>query len=301
MNLTKKAFLIFILLYNSQFAQDSLQEALKYYPLHIGDYWEYHVTKTYDNPNNMEEWIGAKWITGDTILSNNKKYFIIESNRLGTENSDFIEKRLIRIDSTTDNVYEYLGSDVMIDSLLMRVNDTLYYKMISVVDYYYKLVFGDSVETKLYKFYGVTNENISLSYELAKGFGEIHRSYSYAPSYTIYLEYDLTYAKIDGIEYGVKTDVKTNKKMNEKFWLGQNYPNPFNPSTTINYSLKKPGFVQIKVYDVLGKEMATLVNGKKTAGNYSVMFNGNNLSSGVYFYVLDYGETKLLKKMMLLK
>lgn len=82
--------------------------------------------------------------------------------------------------------------------------------------------------------------------------------------------------------------------------LSQNYPNPFNPSTVISYRLPVIGFVTLKVYDILGREVATLVNEEKPAGEYEVEFNGTNLPSGIYFYQLarQYSETK---KMILLK
>jgi enterochelin esterase-like enzyme len=75
-----------------------------------------------------------------------------------------------------------------------------------------------------------------------------------------------------------------NKEAVSEFSLSQNYPNPFNPVTNINYSLAQAGFVTIKVYNLLGEEISTLVNGEKTAGSYKVMFSGTNLSSGIYFY-----------------
>ena len=83
--------------------------------------------------------------------------------------------------------------------------------------------------------------------------------------------------------------------------LSQNYPNPFNPTTTISYSINEKGFVQLKVYDVLGKEIATLVKEEKSAGNYSVKFNGNNLPSGVYFYALRVNNFVQNRKMVLLR
>jgi len=87
----------------------------------------------------------------------------------------------------------------------------------------------------------------------------------------------------------------------EEFTLRQNYPNPFNPSTRISYSLPSAGFVSLKVYDVLGNEIATLVNENKLAGNYEADFIGGNLASGVYLYVLRYENQIYSKKMMLLK
>lgn len=87
----------------------------------------------------------------------------------------------------------------------------------------------------------------------------------------------------------------------KEYNLSQNYPNPFNPTTQINYSVPKTSLVTIKVYDILGKEVATLVNKEKTAGNYPVQFNATSLSSGVYFYRLQAGDYIETKKMILLK
>jgi len=82
-----------------------------------------------------------------------------------------------------------------------------------------------------------------------------------------------------------------------------NYPNPFNPSTVISYQLPERNFITIKVYDILGREIATLVNEYKEAGNYSVEFSANKyqLSSGIYFYTLKAGKNFAVKKMMLVK
>jgi hypothetical protein len=74
------------------------------------------------------------------------------------------------------------------------------------------------------------------------------------------------------------------------FALHQNYPNPFNPATTINYSLPKSGLVTIKVYDILGREIITLVNEINSPGNYTIQFNGSKLSSGIYFYRMQAGN-----------
>ncbi len=107
------------------------------------------------------------------------------------------------------------------------------------------------------------------------------------------------------VSYPVKTvtGILYNKTVPDNFKLYQNYPNPFNPSTTINYSIPKRSFVLLKVYDILGNEIATLVNGEENAGNYSVQFNSgiNHLASGIYFYKLQAGEFTATKKLILLK
>jgi len=89
--------------------------------------------------------------------------------------------------------------------------------------------------------------------------------------------------------------------INPEFRLSQNYPNPFNPSTTINYSIPVDGFVQIRVFDMLGKEVKTLVNEFRRKGNYEARFDGANLASGVYFYRIQCGSNIQTKKMIFQK
>jgi len=106
--------------------------------------------------------------------------------------------------------------------------------------------------------------------------------------------------------YGDTTNLITSiKDLSEKlpvqFELFQNYPNPFNPTTTIKYSVAEPGIVSLKVFDILGREVATLVNERKPAGYYEVSFDGSELSSGIYFYQLTAGVFKATKKFVLLK
>ncbi len=107
---------------------------------------------------------------------------------------------------------------------------------------------------------------------------------------------------IDDITSGPATGVGTPITLTpNKYELSQNYPNPFNPTTKINFSLPKQGLVTLKIYDMLGKEISTLVNEIRTAGVYSVDFNAANLSSGAYFYQISAGEFTDVKRMMLIK
>src|SRR5690606_22869742 len=87
----------------------------------------------------------------------------------------------------------------------------------------------------------------------------------------------------------------------ESYSLAQNHQNPFNPTTTIAFSIPKDMIVKIKIYDIAGREISTLVNELKTAGNHSVAFNRFNLSSGVYFYKNEAGRFVETKRMVLVK
>ncbi len=109
---------------------------------------------------------------------------------------------------------------------------------------------------------------------------------------------------VDGISFiisGVTGVEQADNTVPENFNLEQNYPNPFNPTTQINYSIPSTQNVTLKVYDELGKEVATLVNKDQAAGNYSVDFNASNLASGVYFYRIQAGNFIQMKKMILMK
>ncbi|HSL87709.1 MAG TPA: M20/M25/M40 family metallo-hydrolase, partial [Ignavibacteriaceae bacterium] len=102
------------------------------------------------------------------------------------------------------------------------------------------------------------------------------------------------------------TSIQDEEFIINDFILEQNYPNPFNPTTTIKYSIPDVGTglapsVQLKIYDVLGKEIATLVNEEKQPGVYEVVFDASNLPSGTYFYRLQAGETTETKKLSLIK
>ena len=95
--------------------------------------------------------------------------------------------------------------------------------------------------------------------------------------------------------------VKNDKELPQTFELYQNYPNPFNPSTKIKYSIPELSFVTIKIYDILGNEIATLVGQEQPVGYYYVDFYLPSISSGIYFYQLRAGSYVQTKKMIMLK
>lgn len=131
--------------------------------------------------------------------------------------------------------------------------------------------------TSGYMFEVNVSGNVVWSYNRG---GEIARALRYSTEY------------IDDI-----TDVEESEELPSEFKLSQNYPNPFNPATTISYTLHVSGYTTLKVYDVLGREIATLVNEFKQAGEHWVQFSANSLqlSSGVYFYTLRVGDSSSLR------
>jgi hypothetical protein len=101
--------------------------------------------------------------------------------------------------------------------------------------------------------------------------------------------------------YQQTTDVEENNISVKEFRLFNNYPNPFNPSTVISYQLPVSSYITLKIFDIIGNELATLVNEEKPAGSYQVEFNAANLPSGLYFYKLQAGNYSETKKMLMIK
>ena len=97
------------------------------------------------------------------------------------------------------------------------------------------------------------------------------------------------------------TVVEADTEIPDKFNLSQNYPNPFNPETVIEFSVPESNYITLTVYDLLGREVVKLVNEDLSAGIYNVKFSGENLTSGIYIYVLNNGSEALSHKMMLVK
>ena len=128
------------------------------------------------------------------------------------------------------------------------------------------------------------------------------RAYSYTDSKVAAGTYTYRLKQIDfngSVDYSDEISVEIIKPL--EYVLEQNYPNPFNPSTKIRFQISNIGFVSLKVFDVLGKEIATLVNEVISPGSYEYEFDATNLTSGMYFYKMRAGSFIETKKMILLK
>jgi hypothetical protein len=120
------------------------------------------------------------------------------------------------------------------------------------------------------------------------------------PEKTGVVQYRLKQMDLDGT-YEYSKVVEVDLTLPDKYELSQNYPNPFNPTTSIKYSLAANSRVELKIYNILGKEVAQLVNEVQEAGSYEINFNAANLTSGVYIYELNTGSFKFQRKMILIK
>ncbi len=155
--------------------------------------------------------------------------------------------------------------------------------------------------------YGITNANgnytiaglIPGSYTISTD----KYGYTSTQTSTVSLDYNGNYSSSASFTITPDNVTSVNSKSTtvSNFELYQNYPNPFNPTTVIKYSVPVASKITLKVYNVLGSEIKTLVNSEKAAGNYSVEFNGSNLASGIYFYQLKAGNFVQTKKFVLMK
>jgi hypothetical protein len=114
-------------------------------------------------------------------------------------------------------------------------------------------------------------------------------------------EYRVKIAEILRKHFGAPQKPEEKVLIPARYRLYQNYPNPFNPSTTIKYDLVGDGIVKLKVYDILGREVKTLVNEQQIPGSYEVRWDASGLASGIYFYQLKTKDYVTAKKMILLK
>jgi hypothetical protein len=225
-------------------------------------------------------------------LNNNTKYYWRVRSKLDTAKSDW---STIWSFETTDPFIDLNNPDggeilKQLDSVVVRWTTNIL----------------DSVEISLFK-----NSSLVQVIDLVDGTNEAYRwiiptSVTTGSGYKIQVKSLKDPAVIDtsnasfSIDYASTIETINNTIPND-YSLFQNYPNPFNPSTTIKFDLKEAGLVSLKIYDILGREISTLVNEVKPAGSYNINFNADNLTSGVYFYQFKAGEFVQTRKMILMK
>ena len=202
-----------------------------------------------------------------------------------------------------DTILNSINSDLEIALIHQGVTDTIVYRVGGNGSNFYNTVLNDSasipIEGGTPPFTGQFRPSRPLAQFInSSSDGDwILRIYDRAKNLTGVIKswgITVTYLPCIGIR-------ENNNNMPDKYSLSQNYPNPFNPVTNIKYQIPKNSFVTLKVYDVMGREVRTLLNEVKASGSYSIDFNASDLSSGVYFYKIQAGEFSQTKKMMLIK
>ena len=295
--MNKISFLFITFFYCQFLAQQSKSS---FYPLNVGDYWEYRVLEYSVSPIPDTSFFSRE-VVDEIILPNGKKYSkILEYDNIHYE----------RFDTTTNEIKFYKsgfcsGTDKSAYSLNYHNDSTVVWRFCDLTDHF--ITFVDSSKSfdssRIHvDFDGLWVENTVFQNNLGLKSKHINEGGLYVQ--------ELIVAKINGKYWRKLTDVRTQESMVDGISLNQNYPNPFNPSTTIKYNIPNPSAdgekretknVKLLVYDVLGEIVETLVNEKQKPGSYEMKWDGSELTSGIYFYRLQVGDYVETKKMILLK
>ncbi len=266
--------------------------------------------------NNGESWthIGLDGLNALSLAVKNNMVFAgtAEAGVYVTENNGGnwvkVGYQSVRVNalSVVDN-YLYVGTNNFgLFRVVIGEND--WYRLDYGIPYYATVRYLTNYKTNL--LVGTEYTGLYVSYDDGNTFQMLNEGFPNNPSVraVVYSENAL-FAGLTGGVYKAEingsfesiTDANFEIETPTEFTLTQNYPNPFNPSTTISFSLPTAQNVTLKVYDILGKEVATLVNEDLRSGNYSRQFDASNLASGMYVYSLKAGNYTETKKMLLMK
>jgi hypothetical protein len=245
---------------------------------------------------------------GDVVADNKISEFtpVTDSTRLQSldDLNNYLVTNSIQVNDNSQLAYsvEYGISDSTSALNALKGNNQINFK-VEILDAVTNEVLGTSDNVTYDSLHAFNYDNISYQVNMA-GIGNKTIKLRLKVSSNSDVEYSLksSYATDNVIlKRQVKNNVVTLHTKVNSYDLSQNYPNPFNPSTTIKYQIPKAGQVTIKVYDILGNEVANLVNEFKNEGRYNVNFDASKLASGVYIYQIKSNEYISSKKMMLLK
>ena len=296
----KKAIQSFMIFFSILFNIATLI-AQDYYPLEIGNQWVYKIEEF--DPNVPPPYFNDTLeviVTADTLI-NGCHYFVLDT-------IDLSGGKIVRADSNNIFYYdEYDSSEVLFYKLNAEINDSWITKLngrnykIKLASNYTKKYFGVLTTILRYEFDGAPWNFV----EISKEFGIVLNVFSSG----LQRHKRLLGCKLSNNYYGDVVSVDSYFKKIYTFELVQNYPNPFNSSTGIKYSLPQDNStyqVTLKIYDIRGRLVNTLVNQNQAAGTYLVNWdgkdmNGQAVSSGVYFYTLQIDKFKTTNKMLLIR
>ena len=270
----KKKYLIFAL-FTILFVHSTQTLAQNWFPMEVGNRWDF-IKTTYTHGGNWSTDTVSIEIVSETNFGQDKNYFVFSPFSI-------FSHKYIRLER--DSLYSYNIEDST-ECLLLAFNqdigsfysgschwDSIFYSGRTNWNYF---GLSDSQQAHIASWY---------SYEISKKFGFVSSDYGGA---IFEVWYNVSGCIISGVSYGkLLVSVEKFEETVNRYTLFQNYPNPFNPGTNIKFVIPKSSFVNLKVYNVLGKEVATLVNEEKPAASYEVEFEASSLPSGVYFYRLQ--------------
>ena len=280
-----------------------------FFPLKINNKWDY-------NYKSVEKiYWDISYLAQINIDSGTVNYLVLDSTITDSmviwniQETDKITRKLYYYYNNTDTTYDFY-SNVSFHLLeYLDTNHTIksesYYEVFTFPLKWEEGVispnnisrYSDDSSTVILKYHLLLLGTFSDSLVFEKDIGLVYAHSAEATGFNTPYFYNWE-ATLTSFLTGVN---KIKAESAQKFVLFQNYPNPFNPTTDIGFRITEFGFVNLKVYDILGREVATLVNEEKKPGTYEVEFTGSNLSSGIYFYRLKAGAFIQTKKMILLK
>lgn len=293
-----RTFFIYLFVFNGLLVFAQSPDPMDFFPSAVGNVWEY-----------SGQWGRREEIYKDSIDLEDFKYLFYKYNdyyppystyKIDTTNHIvyytpyFLNWLYYKLDADTGDhwmVRPETPSEQRLEALVIAKYPFIYFgRQTTFMEIkYFELQRGDTV----------INENAWPVFieVLAEGIGEIMYIDQEGGGPYKFLEGCI----INGDTIGTITSIDENMISVNSFALFQNYPNPFNPITTINFSIKESGLVNIKVFDLLGQQIAELVNEEKEAGSYSVYFNASYLPSGVYIYSISSKNYNQTRKMLLMK
>ncbi len=256
-------------------AQTEEPDPFSFFPSRVGNYWEYDPQRQQYNYT----------ILRDSIDEDGSKFLFFHDPPYRGPNYKIDTSVNVFVSPQFSNLLEY--------KLTADSGDTWWYskdrrQLARVEDTYQAYVFGEITNVKRIEYYEINEEDTTITETslqmftsiIASGFGLIWQGDGATQPKVLHG------CIINGKKYGSVVSVEVEDVPPLTIFLKQNYPNPFNPTTTIEYSVAKAGFIQLEVYNILGERITSLVEGYKTAGNYKVLFDitevVEKLSSGVY-------------------
>ncbi len=294
----KRALLFFLLAVPGTIAAQS-DSLLSFYPLHTGDTWRY---QSWSSPGGSEF---SVTVAGDTLMTNGNRYKVLAFE---PENVSFWElPPFQRIDSATATVYAMYAGDTtefVIDSIGAGPGDELSWGRYHCptryvgIDTGIGVVLGKKAIVRKYS----TVLWPGFEYWLGDGIGFLTDIAWYDDEVRPWSRplLVLTYARIAGVEYSTGVAPQP-VGLSTRFRLFQHYPNPFNPTTIITYEVPEAAVISLKVFDLLGRQIATLVEERKLPGTHSVVFDASRLASGIYLCRLTAGRYAESRTMLLLR
>jgi hypothetical protein len=275
-------------------------DTTEYFPLRVGNTYTY--CQSLPCPPDTVTSRYCPWggnLVGDTAFINGRKYFItvVAGFTVGTDT--------VRVDSVGNMIVRHSGPEQVFYKFNAAVGDTWEYRVvIGGREYIYNVTLQSRSDTV--RVHAGTFANCLRFFFDVPGMIDEEFTNWLAPNVGLVFRcvqepLELYEATVNGIHYPGITSVWEERNPIAAFALYQNYPNPFNPSTVISYQLPVRSFVSLKIYDLLGREVETLVSEGKSAGDYAVKWNAMGFASGVYIARLTAGNYVASQKLLLMK